>query len=81
MFSEFSANLRSYRLDAVRRYELVCQRADEIGGHPLDVPQGWDSFRWVHELQRRYANMAEWEGWEALPGFICKPFEVLFPEA
>lgn len=67
----FSFSLLQYAADAKRRYELVCEHADDLGGHPAIVPQGWTKrpVFWLEELQRRYWNMADFYGWPELPGY------------
>lgn len=83
-FNSFSSSLRQYRLEAQRRYELLCEHAEEIGGHPGLVPQCWYSVShpayWLDELQRRYWNMAEYEGWEPLPGYDPAAYRRLLAE-
>lgn len=69
----FAANLREAQIEAQARYALVLEHADELGGSPALAPQGWSVHRhglWLDELQRRYWNIAEYEGWTPLPGYI-----------
>lgn len=70
MFTDFSSSLRSYAQDSKRRLELISAKAEELGGSPYLAPVNFHPAYWVEELMRRYDNMAEYEGWEALPGYI-----------
>lgn len=77
MATYFSSSLRQYAVDAEKRRALILAQADTLGGHPDFVPAGFlpeyhPALRfaaWDFELKRRYCNIAEWEGWEALPDF------------
>lgn len=72
----FSESLRNIRKDGERTRELLREHADEIGGSPDLAPLGWNWRKngiWADELARRYMNIAEYEGWETLPGYIPTP--------
>jgi hypothetical protein len=70
---DFSATLRQYAVNSARRIQLLREHAEDIGGSPDIVPGFWRERQhpalWIAHLERNYFNLADWYGWEELPGY------------